>query len=95
MGLMQIYGQIGNHHTVPTAELRWIQETMKKCSKECTPCCDYCKYVVHEVIEVGDKKVVGGPIFCKLHLDEEHRRLAERCKSCEDFWCMNVEKEES
>ena len=25
MGLMQIYGQIGNHHTVPTAEQRWTE----------------------------------------------------------------------
>ena len=24
-GLMQIYGQIGNHHTVPTAVLRWTE----------------------------------------------------------------------
>ena len=92
MGLMQIYGQIGNHHTVPTAEQRWIWETMKKCSKECTPCCDYCKYVVHEVIELGDKKIVGGPIFCKLHLDKKHIQLARACGSCKDFWCMNADK---
>lgn len=50
---------------------------MKKCSEECIPCCDYCKYVAHEVIEFENDKVVGGPIFCKLHLDEEHRRLAK------------------
>ena len=36
---------------------------MKKCSEECIPCCDYCKYVVHEVIEFENDKVVGGPIF--------------------------------
>ena len=66
--------------------------TMKKCSEECSPCCDYCKYVVHEVIEFENDKVVGGPIFCKLHLDEEHRRLAKRCSHCEDFWCMNADK---
>lgn len=41
-------------------------------SKECTPCCDYCKHVVHEVIEIGNKKIVGGPIFCKIHLDKKH-----------------------
>lgn len=68
---------------------------MKRCSEDCIPCCDYCKYIVHEVIEFENDKVVCGPIFCKLHLDEEHRRLAERCKSCEDFWCMSAEKEES
>lgn len=65
---------------------------MRKCSEECTPCCDYCKYVVHEVIEFENNKVVGGPIFCKLHLDEEHRQLARRCSYCEDFWCMNADK---
>lgn len=27
MGLMQIYGQIGNHHTVPTVALRWMEVT--------------------------------------------------------------------
>ena len=40
---------------------------MKKCGEDCIPCCDYCKYVVHEVIEFENNKVVGGPIFCKLH----------------------------
>ena len=68
------------------------EEIVKLCSEECTPCCDYCKYVVHEVIEFENNKVVGGPIFCKLHLDEEHRQLARRCSYCEDFWCMNAEE---
>lgn len=63
---------------------------MKKCSKECIPCCDYCKHVVHEVIEFENSKIVGGPIFCKLHLDEKHRKLARACSSCDDFWCRNV-----
>ena len=71
------------------------EETMKLCSEECIPCCDYCKYVAHEVIEFENDKVVGGSIFCKLHLDEEHRQLARRCSYCEDFWCMDAEKEES
>lgn len=65
---------------------------MKKCSKECTPCCDYCKFVVHEVIEFGNKKIVGGPIFCKLHLDKKHTQVARGCSSCNDFWCMNADK---
>ena len=42
---------------------------MKKCGEDCIPCCDYCKYVVHEVIEFERGKGIGGPIFCKLHLD--------------------------
>ena len=51
---------------------------MKLCGEECTPCCDYCKYVARETIEFGNDKIVGGPIFCKLHLDEEHRRIAKK-----------------
>ena len=66
---------------------------MKKCGEDCIPCCDYCKYVVHNELEFENNKVLGCPIFCKLHLDEEHRQLARRCSYCEDFWCMNVEEE--
>ena len=36
---------------------------MKKCSEECIPCCDYCKYVAHEVIEFENGKVVGALFF--------------------------------
>ena len=66
---------------------------MRKCSEECIPCCDYCKHVVHEVIEVENGKVVGGPIFCKLHLDTKHTQLARACGSCKDFWCMDSDKD--
>ena len=44
-------------------EVNGEEEIMKLCSEECTPCCDYCKYVVHEVIEFENNKVVSGPIF--------------------------------
>lgn len=67
---------------------------MKKCSEKCIPCCDYCKHVVHEVIEFGNDKIVGDPIFCKLHLDEKHRKLARVCSYCNDFWCRNVKRRE-
>ena len=30
-GLMQIYGQIGNHHTAPTAEQRWMEVLTEGC----------------------------------------------------------------
>ena len=73
-------------------EVNRTHEVMQKCSEECIPCWDYCKYVAHEVIEFENDKVVGEPIFCKLHLDEEHRQLARRCSCCEDFWCMNADK---
>ena len=65
---------------------------MKKCSEECIPCCDYCKYVVHEVAEFENDKIVGAPIFCKLHLDEEPTYLAKRCGYCDYFCCMNDDK---
>lgn len=86
--------QATRHHGVaPEAAERRM--TMVKCGEDCSPCCDYCKYVVHEVIEFESGKGIGGPIFCKLQLDEERRQLARRCSCCEDFWCMNAEKEES
>lgn len=44
-------------------EVNGKEEVMKKCSEECIPCCDYCKYVVHEVIEFEGGKGIGGPIF--------------------------------
>ena len=68
---------------------------MKKCGEYCIPCCDYCKYAVHEVFEFKGGKGIGSPIFCKLHLDEEHRQLARRRSCCEASWCMDAEKEES
>lgn len=65
---------------------------MKKCSEDCIPCCDYCKYIVHEVIEFENNKVLGAPIFYKLPLDKEHRQLARKCSCCKDFWCINHEE---
>lgn len=65
---------------------------MRKCSEDCIPCCDYCKYVVHKEIKFENDKVVGAPIFCKLHLDEEHMRLVRGCSYCEDFWCIDADK---
>lgn len=66
---------------------------MRKCSEECIPCCDYCKYVIHEVIEFENDKAVGAPIFCALHVDKEHAKLARGCSYCDDFWCMNSDKD--
>lgn len=58
---------------------------MRKCSEDCIPCCDYCKYVVHEEIKFENNKVLGASIFCKLHLDEEHMWLVRGYSYCEDF----------
>lgn len=60
---------------------------MRKCSEECIPCCDYCKYVVHEIYDDS----IGPPIECMLHNDEKYRRLIEDCSYCEDFYCGRVE----
>ena len=66
---------------------------MRKCSEDCTPCCDYCKYVVHKEIKFENNKVLGAPIFCKLHSDKEHTKLARGCSYCDDFWCMDSDKD--
>lgn len=62
---------------------------MKKCCETCIPCCDYCKYVVHETIEVNGRRVPLAPFGCSFHLDSYHQRLAVECKYCKDFICMN------
>lgn len=72
-------------------EVNGEEEAMKKCSKECIPCCDYCKYVVHEVIEVDGRQVPLEPFGCCLHLDARHQRMAKSCSFCEDFTCRNME----
>lgn len=65
---------------------------MRKCSEECIPCCDYCKYVIHKGLLENDE-VLGAPIFCALHMDKEHTKLARGCGYCDDFWCMDSDKD--
>lgn len=36
---------------------------MNRCGEDCIPCCDYCKYVVHNELEFENNKVLGDPIF--------------------------------
>ena len=36
---------------------------MKKCGEDCIPCCDYCKYVVHNELEFKNNKVLGALFF--------------------------------
>ena len=66
---------------------------MIKCSKECTPCCDFCIYAVHELLEDEDLggTIYGGPIHCELHPDEEHDKTCESCSYCEDFHCFRAD----
>lgn len=59
------------------------------CSIGCTPCCDYCKYAIHE--EWDDNSlghIVGGPIGCDLHKDQKHQDIAEGDGCCNDFHCF-------
>lgn len=41
-------------------EVNGEEETMKKCSEECIPCCDYCKWCVHDWAEVDGSRVKCG-----------------------------------
>ena len=64
---------------------------MVKCNKDCVPCCDFCVYAIHDKWEEDDKEVVGGPVGCKKHPDDEHQKIAESCGSCEDFHCFRAD----
>ena len=63
---------------------------MVLCSRQCTPCCDFCAYV-----HAGDFDRDGttGPIGCNLHDDEEHQEIAESCGHCDDFHCFLAKEE--
>ena len=64
------------------------------CDKSCYPCCDFCIYVKHYIIETEDiygaiHKIRGGPIGCTKFNDKKHDLLAEDCSFCNDFHCVN------
>ena len=66
---------------------------MKKCSDECTPCCDFCIYAYHAWFEWQAKNGEyfferGGPIGCFIHYDEKRKRIAHCCGWCDDFYCF-------
>lgn len=62
---------------------------MKLCNADCIPCCDFCKYVIHDTYEEGDNIITLGPIGCNLWDDEVHQHIAEECGYCNDFDCVN------
>lgn len=62
---------------------------MKLCSDTCKPCCDFCKFSMHERIPYEGKMYNGEPIGCFKHPDPEHQEIAKSCGHCEDFQCMN------
>lgn len=66
---------------------------MRKCSSDCSPCCDFCIHAYHEWFENEAKNgdwywERGGPIGCIIHYDERHQLIAESCGWCEDFYCF-------
>ena len=67
---------------------------MIKCGEGCVPCCDFCVHAIHDVWTKDGREIVGGPIGCKLHPDEEHQRIAEHCGECADFNCFRAEEKE-
>ena len=67
---------------------------MIKCGKNCVPCCDFCIYAKHDAFIYADQQIMGGPIGCELHLDEEHQLAAVSCGECEDFHCYRADNKE-
>ena len=65
---------------------------MIKCNERCVPCCDFCIHAIHDVWIEDGHEIVGDPIGCKFHLDEEHQRIAKAWGECEDFHCFRAEE---
>lgn len=62
------------------------------CGNHCVPCCDFCIHAIHQLYTDGNNPaIVGEPIGCKLHDDEEHELIAVTCGSCKDFHCFRTE----
>lgn len=73
---------------------------MIACSEECLrlACCDFCVFAMHEYFFEKDKngklnRIDGGPIGCRIHLDNEHQEIAENFGYCQDFHCINATEE--
>ena len=66
---------------------------MIKCDENCTPCCDFCIYAIHEAWEEDGKVYEGEPLMCRLHKDDEHKKLAQNCSYCNDYHCNFVNKQ--
>lgn len=65
---------------------------MVKCGKNCYPCCDFCIYAVHEILEDEDGAWYGEPFSCDLHKDAYHDMSCESCGYCDDFHCVNAKE---
>lgn len=73
-------------------EVNGEEETMKKCSEECIPCCDYCKWCVHDWAEVDGSRVKIGVSGCDLHLAPKYQFIAIGLGYCKDFTCKYCEE---
>ena len=45
------------------------------CNKDCTPCCDFCIYAIHEEFEENGKLIKGGLLDVKSILMRNIRKL--------------------
>lgn len=72
-----------------------MKHKMIGCSEEClkSACCDFCIYVAREPVydEVG-LIVDTEPSGCRLHSDQEHQDIVERCGYCPDFHCFRADE---
>lgn len=61
---------------------------MVKCSKTCTPMCDFCAYAIHEVLEdeaANPRYLLSAPIDCLKH---PHDPKVDDCYYCDDYRCL-------
>ena len=67
---------------------------MTLCNHNCQPCCDFCIHAIHDkfIYPDGSDIIIGGPIGCLLHHDDEHQTIAKNCGFCDDFHCINAKE---
>lgn len=64
---------------------------MTKCSIGCHPCCDFCIHVWWESwVDQHGHIHVGSPAGCSIHIDKQHKDIAECNGYCNDFHCFNA-----
>lgn len=65
------------------------------CCNECIPCCDFCKYVIHDFwLDDNCNVVKGGPIGCRAHEEELYQKVAEAAGYCSEFHCTMAKEDD-
>ena len=62
---------------------------MIKCRSDEKPCCDYCKYCEHAIVETPIF-APDEPMYCNLHKDHKHMMIVPDCGYCDDFHCIHA-----